>query len=506
MPKDKSRAFLWTGLLLAAFVVRVFVAFYWDSLSARLVAEKNDAQTQKKDDSSPTFFFGDSDSYWQLGRAIAFRRPYEFDDTRHWRIFRTPGYPVVLAPIFLLFGENPPVIVARLQGACFGTLNVGLVGLLAWTLLRFPRNDRAWIPLLSGCIAAFDPALVFQSVLVLSEETFLTAALVQNLLAIQLGRHLGLLPFPSRDMSVFKRRPVFIEWSRPKSFGRLDIMKSSFWLSLATAATIYLRPGWYYYLPFALFIILSFRLVFGQVHEIDDFHYSSRANFFSWTKLVFATTATLCFTFLALEPWIARNYRLTGRFVPTSLQMGASLYDGLNPLATGASDMKFVDDFRKAEALESSESSGANFEVRLDERMKEAAINWARKHPRKTLELSLIKIYRLWAPLPRERAFTASFIKVCLSVSFIPVFFLGALGAIRSFGRKGAAWILLIPALYITGLHSIFVSSIRYRTPAMCGFAILASYWLISSLTLIIPNRQRSNESQRTTTDRDFPK
>ncbi len=53
--------------------------------------------------------------------------------------------------------------------------------------------------------------------------------------------------------------------------------------------------------------------------------------------LIFAVGLTA-----VMSPWWIRNAGIYGRFVPTALWMGASLYDGLNPRATGASDMSFL--------------------------------------------------------------------------------------------------------------------------------------------------------------------
>ncbi len=495
MTHDKLNITIWASLLTLAFIARLGVAYYWES---NICANMPNAATSAEDGKvDASFFFGDSDSYWRLGRALAFGRPYEFDDVRHWQIFRTPGYPSVLAPLFWIFGEDPPIMAARIQGAILGTLNVALVALLANILFPFPSWKYKPLPILAGIFFAFDPTLVLQSVLVLSEESFLTFALLQNICLLDFAKKLGVLPFPSRDTRDLSVPKTYVEWKAPKDLKLRHVALSSLLLGLVTAATIYIRPSWSYYLPFAAIVLLSFRFLSGSAHEVDDYYYTQYATIFSKRKLVVAGLLTTAVVYTALTPWIVRNYRLTGQYVSTSLQMGASLYDGLNPSATGASDMSFVDRFREEELASPSASPDVHFEIRLDERMKRAAIDWVKTDPFKAIKLGAIKIYRLWAPAPREQAFAKPILKLALAVSFIPIFLLGLYGGIKSFKARGAAWFLLIPALYVTALHTIFVSSIRYRTPTLYGFSILAAYVLLVTYSKYVSHKRRS-EVQKT--------
>ena len=116
-------------------MVRLAAAFWWQS---RL------GEGQK-------FFFGDSEGYWVLGQAIARGDPYQFASSER-QIFRTPGYPILLAGLFRMVGDDPPVIAARALGAVLGTLAVALVG--CWTWLLFDRAPALW----AGGIAASIPA------------------------------------------------------------------------------------------------------------------------------------------------------------------------------------------------------------------------------------------------------------------------------------------------------------------------------------------------------------
>src|SRR5687768_5344746 len=97
------------------------------------------------------FGFGDSAGYWELARTIARGQSYELSPDH--RIFRTPGYPALLAPLFLIHDE-PPVLWARALSAVFSTIAVAGVAALAWLLF----NERT--ALIAAAMAAVYPEAI----------------------------------------------------------------------------------------------------------------------------------------------------------------------------------------------------------------------------------------------------------------------------------------------------------------------------------------------------------
>ena len=133
---------------------------------------------------------------------------------------------------------------------------------------------------------------------------------------------------------------------------------------------------------------------------------------------------------VAMTPWWIRNARLSGRFVPTTLQVGASLYDGLNPQATGASNMDLapepVKDLRRR-AASGEVPRDAALEVELDRRFRVAARAFARDNPARVARLAADKLRRIWNLWPNEP-------------SFSPVFPAGRSGW-RSFSPTSPSWL-----------------------------------------------------------------
>ena len=106
------RAWLF-AILAVALAIRLVAGMWWQQ---RLPAGK-------------AFGFPDSESYWELGRRIARGQPYEFGPERY-AIFRTPGYPILLAGLFLI-DDEPPVMCGRALSAVLGTIAVAGVASLA---------------------------------------------------------------------------------------------------------------------------------------------------------------------------------------------------------------------------------------------------------------------------------------------------------------------------------------------------------------------------------------
>lgn len=392
-------------LVLLALVVRLVAAWVWQ---ARLAGQ---------------FGFGDSLSYWQLGQHLGLGQPYRFGEQIGW-IFRMPGYPALLAPIFWLAGPEASPLWGRALGAILGSLTV----LGAWALARQLFGPRAG--LIAAAMTAFYPGAIAASVLILSEAPFCPLMLA-NLL--------------------------FWVWAE-QSPGRGRAAGWALAAGVVAGLGTLVRPSWLLFLPFAAAVALV-----------------------GWggRKRRLALVAVMVLGLLVMmTPWWLRSLRLCGHFVPTTLQAGASLYDGWNPQATGASDMRFVGEFFGAYYRNPPQLPAeypAAWEDYIDQRMGQAAVRWAKEHPGQVLSLAGTKFVRLWNLWPNEAALARWWIRLGVLITYLPLLLLGLVGAGLSI-RRGFPYVLCwLPAVYFTLLHMIFVSSIRYREPAMLGLMVLAA-------------------------------
>jgi len=397
------------GVILAlALVVRGGAAWWWQ---ARLPADQR-------------YAFPDSDGYWELARTIDRGQDYQYEG---YRVFRTPGYPALLAGLFCITGDNVSPLAARMLGAVVGTIGVGLTAGLAGRLF----GETAAI--VAAGIAAFEPGTIAMSILLLSEGTFTTLMIGQLWLWIE-----------AMNPECWKHRAT------------LGLVSG-----IIAALACLVRPS---YLLFPLFVLGLMLLASPQ-----------RLRHLGVGLAICAGFA------LGMSPWWARNYEVTGEFIPTSLQVGASLYDGWNPAADGSSRMDFVRDYRaEQKQIDARENSPPElYERRLDRRMRDDSIAWAQSHPLEVIQLAGVKFLRIWSPWANEGGLRSWPLVVFSFVTYVPLLTL-AIGGIWQWGRRGWPYtLLLMPALYFTLLHMIFVASLRYRLPAMVPLEILAAGFIV---------------------------
>jgi 4-amino-4-deoxy-L-arabinose transferase-like glycosyltransferase len=414
-PLVSRNAWLGIAIMAIALALRLAAGWWW----------------QERLPDGQRFGFPDSESYWRLGQALARGEPYVFhsQDNVDYFVFRTPGYPWLLAQLMRVAGVDCDVRLARVQAAVFGMLAVlGVMGLA-----------RVWFDgstaLIAGAMAAVYPEAIALSTFILSEAPF-TPLLLAHLYCAS------------------------VAW---KSQCPKHAAGWGFFAGVCGGLATLMRPSWLLFAPFAALVLVGV----GPERK--------RA------MLLFATMfAGVCLT---LAPWWARNYVVAGRFVPTSLQVGASLYDGLSPQADGGSEMRFVSRFvaeqREADAA-NPPPAGELFEDRLDRRIRDASLAWAAAHPRRVLELAAVKFLRMWRPIPNAAELSSRALAWVLAATYLPALLLAVLGIRQapSESSRGLLW-LILPALYFTCLHLIFVSSIRYRQPAMLPLLALSAAGLL---------------------------
>ncbi len=363
----------------------------------------------------------DTKYYWELARTIRDGEVFqivEWGDIPHFAL-RTPGYPLFLAACRAVLGDNP--LGARLVQAALGAACVWLVYRLAKATLGEGRERLAQT---AAAITAVHPYFLLTSALLLSEALFVPLLLVYLWATAAL-------------------------WDRDHA---RDAIAPALAAGAAAGAAVLVRPSCLLLFPTAMTAWIVSRL------------WSRR----TLRPAVVGALATAAAFAAVMAPWWARNARVYGEFVPTALWMGASLYDGLNPHATGASDMRFLADPEFWPLDERDQ----------DERLRAHAMEFVRAHPARAAWLAVVKLGRYASPWPNAEGVRSIWVTVAAGLVMTPLLALMAMG-LWTLRGDARAWVLLAgPILYFGMIHAVFASSMRYRTPGEFPAMALAAVGL----------------------------
>lgn len=367
-------------------------------------------------ESGPALEFDDERLHWQLAANLVHRGELVSDDGRF--AARMPLYPMFLA-LFAWAGDWG-VLAARLAQALASACCAPLAAHLAGSV--FGRRG-GW---LAGTLVAVDPFSVFFCNLLLTEAVFTFIALA---LAAAAWRAL----------------------SDPDSFG----WRGSVVLAAGGAAAVLTRPsaaGW---------VLLVWLLVL----------------LFDRRRARGAARAVLCVAVMAacLLPWGLRNRSVVGDWAWLSTNGGVTLYDAQGPQARGDSDQSFL-----AQMPELAELG----EVQRDDRLRELALRQMRADPLRVLRLAGVKFLRTWSLFPNVadyRRGVAAYAGAAFTLTVLAAALVGLAGAARHGrvleGKRGSVRALvvaaLLPIVYFTLVHCVFVGSVRYRAPLMPHLALL---------------------------------
>ena len=366
---------------------------------------------------SDEIVFPDSHDYDSIARNLL--KGKGFVEAEGPRCARSPVYPLVLAAFYAVGLDDPRAI--YVFQAFVGAATCVLVVLLG------RRMFGQKVGLVAGWIAAFYPFFIYFTGLLLTETLFIFGLvsffyLIERCEAAEGGTRL---------------KPFYYAAGTGVLAGAVSLLRGSFLL-------------------FPIFV-LPFWLARSGV---------KRRAFAQWIVMIL-------FLGLSLVPWVWRNHRLFGHFIPTTLQVGESLYEANSPYADGGPGMERLAELKDA-------FGGNEFET--NRYFRDMAVRYIRDHPWRFLTLGFEKFRRFWNIVPNAAQYRSPLYAVISICTYVPVLIGAVFGLYYRHSKRATVWLLLSPVIYFTALHTVFVGSIRYRVPVMPFVILLAAVGLVSAL------------------------
>jgi len=311
------------------------------------------------------------------------------------QIARVPTYPLFLSACYRVFGRDN-YRAARVVQAVLGTL----LCLVVYALAAHIFNRRVgWV---AAAICAVYPFFVYYSGLLLTETLFALALTVFMLLVITIEQG---------------------EWESTFTAGAVA--------GVLAGVTVLLKASFLMFLPFlgVVWLLVSRRP----------------------TRALAAIVVIVLCTGIIMCPWVVRNWTLTERFVPTTLTVGISLWEGVHPGADGGPAMDRLP--ARVYGLSEYDENQAYL------KMARQAIG---KDPGRILALAGKKFIRFWNIIPNSPDHQKLIYRVISIFSVVPLLCFAVVGLVGAPTPRGERLLLVCPAIYFTLLHMLFVSSRRY--------------------------------------------
>jgi hypothetical protein len=198
---------------------------------------------------------------------------------------------------------------------------------------------------------------------------------------------------------------------------------------------------------------------------------------------------TLIYVFM-MGPWWMHQHIKYDQFVRLNLGDGLVLYSGnneLNKSGGGVNSDKGVD-------LDISWLENIDNPIEKNQALKEQAFEYIVDNKIHFLKMSSVKFLRFWRLWPYNSIFERPFYIAMSLLSYgviLILFILYIVGHIRDHFRRVAPILLVIT--YLTLVHMVLISSIRYRFPIEPFLIIFASF-LSASYWRKISNNEKNNK------------
>jgi len=314
---------------------------------------------------------------------------------------RAPGYPTLIAAVYLLLG--PGLLALRLVEAALAVLTVMLIGVAGSQI--FGRRAG----LISAALAALHPVLAFLPTIQYSENTLVLIVVVAF-------------------AAVFTALDCGEPW-------RWAVAGALWGIALLT------RPNAMFALP-GLAIGLFFAL--------------RRAQRSWWAPALIGLMTCV----LVVTPWIVRNHRVHGEWYFISTGGGRQFWIGHNPLAEADSRVSgFVPD-----SLTEAETAALPNQIEVERYYYRKGWEYVREHPGRNLILTLREVCNQLALYPETRTgrHINPWSRTSQGLASA-VMFLGTLLALRRFRSEPALWILMGSVVTFVLGSSIYFAIMRYR-------------------------------------------